>query len=154
MEKYIEIINIVVPKHSDRTILIKQLDKIQSNPEDYIDNNDRLLDLSDDYLWLGLIDLLITKGYAFEIDWKDDYSTAKDGINKLLSNWQLKDEMSDDDLYDKDAEKFFPIVNSLLSNTNCQLFNMDIDSDSYVSTMVNIGNEEKLLDMDNRISKY
>lgn len=77
MEKYIEIINIVVPKHSDRTILIKQLDKIQSNPEDYIDNNDRLLDLSDDYLWLGLIDLLITKGYAFEIDWKDDYNTAK-----------------------------------------------------------------------------
>lgn len=154
MEKYIEIINIVVPKHSDRIILIKQLDKIQSNPEDYIDNNDRLLDLSDDYLWLGLIDLLITKGYAFEIDWKDDYSTAKDGINKLLSNWQLKYEMNDDDLYDEDAERFFPIVNSLLSDTNCQLFNMDIDSDSYVSTMVNIGNEEKLLDMDNRISKY
>ncbi|WP_282631028.1 DUF6630 family protein [Empedobacter sedimenti] len=52
-------------------------------------------------------DLLISYGYAFEIDWKDDYSTAKDGINKLLSNWQLKDEMNDDDLYDEDAQDFF-----------------------------------------------
>ncbi|WP_455424189.1 hypothetical protein [Empedobacter sedimenti] len=31
---------------------------------------------------------------------------------------------------------------------------MDIDSDSYVTIMVNIANEKKLLDLDNRISKY
>lgn len=154
MEKYIEIINLAVNKNGDRPLLIKQLEEVRENPLKYTENSDRLLDLSDDYMWLGLVDLLISYGYSFEIDWKDDYSTAKDGINKLLSNWQLKDEMNDDDLYDEDVREFFPIVNSLLSDTNYQLFNMDIDSDSYVTIMVNIANEKKLLDLDNRISKY
>ncbi len=73
MGKYFEIINLVVTRYSDREPLIKQLEKIKENPTHYLENNDRCIDLSDDFLWLGLVDLLISYGYAFEIDWKEEY---------------------------------------------------------------------------------
>ncbi|WP_282631029.1 hypothetical protein [Empedobacter sedimenti] len=54
MEKYIEIINLAVNKNGDRPLLIKQLEEVRENPLKYTENSDRLLDLSDDYMWLGL----------------------------------------------------------------------------------------------------
>ncbi|AZA65325.1 hypothetical protein EG345_11795 [Chryseobacterium carnipullorum] len=58
--------------------------KINENPEIYLKNNPRFLDLTDDYLWLAMVDILIESGYAFEIDWKEDYSTAKNQTEILL----------------------------------------------------------------------
>ncbi|MGV0922995.1 hypothetical protein [Empedobacter tilapiae] len=155
MEKYIEIINMVVTRYSERESLIKQLEKIKENPTLYLENNDRCIDLSHDFLWLALVDLLISYGYAFEIDWKENYDTTKYGVTELLLNWSVNFDFQDDsDLYELEAEEFFPRINTLIKGTSCQIFNFDIDSDSYVTTMTNNTNEKKLLDLDNQISKY
>lgn len=153
MEKYINIINLVVPKYSDRTIIIEQLQEIEANPLNYVENNDRIITLDNDYLWLGLVDLLISKDYAFEIDWKDDYGDTRPQIDHLAKQWNIALE-DIPELESTFAEEFFPIINKKIVTTNCQLYNLDIDSDSYVTIMTNLNSEFLLMQQDSRIKKY
>lgn len=129
--------------------------KINENPEIYLKNNPRFLDLTDDYLWLAMVDILIESGYAFEIDWKEDYSTAKNQTEILLKNKSVSiDIEKDQDLYHLEAGSFFPLLNEKIEKSGYQLLNLDIDSDSYVSILVNDENINKLLSLDDRIKEY
>ncbi|STC99657.1 DUF6630 family protein [Chryseobacterium carnipullorum] len=129
--------------------------KINENPEIYLKNNPRFLDLTDDYLWLAMVDILIESGYAFEIDWKEDYSTAKNQTEILLKNKSVSiDIEKDQDLYHLEAGSFFPLLNEKIEKSGYQLLNLDIDSDSYVSILVNDESINKLLSLDDRIKEY
>ncbi|AZA50455.1 hypothetical protein EG346_20725 [Chryseobacterium carnipullorum] len=142
----------------DRRDTIKftgKLLKINENPEIYLKNNPRFLDLTDDYLWLAMVDILIESGYAFEIDWKEDYSTAKNQTEILLKNKSVSiDIEKDQDLYHLEAGSFFPLLNEKIEKSGYQLLNLDIDSDSYVSILVNDESINKLLSLDDRIKEY
>jgi len=76
MENINAIINIIAKKETAEK-LIGKLWQINNNPEIYLKNNPRFLTLTVDYIWLAMVDLLIEIGHTFEIDWKEDYSTAK-----------------------------------------------------------------------------
>lgn len=129
--------------------------KINENPEIYLKNNPRFLDLTDDYLWLAMVDILIESGYAFEIDWKEDYSTAKNQTEILLKNKSVSIDIENDlDLYHLEAGSFFPLLNEKIEKSGYQLLNLDIDSDSYVSILVNDESINKLLSLDDRIKEY
>ncbi|MFV0306008.1 MAG: DUF6630 family protein, partial [Moheibacter sp.] len=121
----------------------------------YIENNDRMVTVSGDYLWLAMVDLLIDYGYAFEIDWKEYFDIAQDLTQKLINKINLGYHFKNDIVDDLDAEEFFPLMDKeIKENTAFQLCNLDIDSDSYVTTLVAKDNFERLKQIDNRIKPY
>jgi hypothetical protein len=154
MENINAIINIIAKKETAEK-LIGKLWQINDNPEIYLKNNPRFLTLTNDYLWLAMVDLLIESGHAFEIDWKEDYSIAKNQTEILLGNKNASVEIEkDEDLYTLEAESFFPLLNKKIEKSGYQLLNLDIDSDSYVSILVNCECINSLLSLDHRIKEY
>lgn len=155
MEKYVEIIKLLVSNRDERNSIIDGLIEIKSNPSLYEDTFFRMPDDSQDITWLAMVDILIESGYAFEIDWKEDYSTAKNQTEILLKNKSVSiDIEKDQDLYHLEAGSFFPLLNEKIEKSGYQLLNLDIDSDSYVSILVNDENINKLLSLDDRIKEY
>ncbi|MGG5207405.1 DUF6630 family protein [Chryseobacterium sp. MIQD13] len=154
MENINAIINIITEKETAQN-LIGKLILINDDPDIYLKNNLRFLTLSDDYLWLAMTDMLIENGYAFEIDWKEDYSVAKNQTEILLRNKNTAIEIEEDEnLYDSEAELFFPLLNKKIEKSGYQLLNLDIDSDSYVSILVSNESINNLLLIDDRIKLY
>lgn len=155
MKKYIDIIELLVAKQTDRDPLIQYLNTVSHDQLMYEDPYFRIPDEDKDMVWLAMVDSLIEKGYALEIDWKENYSAVKSRIQNLLLKWgNLKEYNDDAHLYDLNADVFFPKINSILESLNYTIFNLDIDSDSYVTVMAPAENEHQLLSLDSRIKKY
>jgi len=155
MEKYVEIIKLLVSNKDDRNSIIDRLIEIKSNSSLYEDTFFRLPGDNQDIAWLAMVDLLIESGHVFEIDWKEDYSTAKNQTEILLGNKNASVEIEkDEDLYTLEAESFFPLLNKKIEKSGYQLLNLDIDSDSYVSILVNCECINSLLSLDHRIKEY
>lgn len=155
MEKTVEIIDILIYNDSKKETILKKLSEIKAKPPVYLKNNERLLSVDDDYIWLSMVDLLIDFGYAFEIDWKEDYLEVKVATERLLKEkFNLLIELP---IYEKEIEpeEFFPLLKKdLLARTELQLFSFDIDSDSYVTGVVQVQYFEKLKQIDDRIKTY
>ncbi len=155
MEKYNTMLINLVPNVSDRNSMLQKLSEIKERPQIYLENNNRFATSSDDYMWLAMVDLLISSGYAFEIDWKEDFETAKEYTEKLLKKNNVFFQFNLDDEEDLEAEEFFKLMNEeLKENTEFQLCNLDIDSDSYVSSLINKNNFDTFRQIDNRIKTY
>jgi hypothetical protein len=155
MEKYVEIIKLLVSNKDDRNSIIDRLIEIKSNSSLYEDTFFRLPGDNQDIAWLAMVDMFIESGHAFEIDWKEDYSTAKNQTEILLGNKNASVEIEkDENLYTLEAESFFPLLNKKIEKSGYQLLNLDIDSDSYVSILVNCECINSLLSLDHRIKEY
>ena len=157
MSKHIEIVKLLIFQKATATLVIEQLELIAANPNIYIEESDRMLDYSDDYLWLAMVDLLIDNGYAFEIDWKESYAEAKDCLVRLFEKSKVVVTLDepDDFNWDADAEEFFPEINKILAEQGVyRLYNLDINSDSYVTVLSTIEKQEQLHSFDERIKLY
>ena len=155
MEKFREIVFTLVSNKNTAEKIIFQLQEISEDPTKYLDNSDRMLDKSDDYMWLAMVDLLIENNYAFEIDWKDDYGDTEEYINELLSRNNIEFQLNGNITSEEEAETFFPRVNEILAEYGIfRLLNLDIDSDSYVSIISTLDSAKIIVDLDDRISIY
>lgn len=156
MREYSELLDCVITRQSIKSSIKEKLSAIAVSPSIYLAENERGAESSDDYLWLALVDELLFYGYCFEIDWKEFYDVAKDGVFSLLANWgESLTIVDDDDLYDMDAEEFFPLLNGMIKkSTAFVLCNLDIDSDSYVSVLVPSDHLSRFLSLDDRIREY
>jgi hypothetical protein len=155
MKKYVEIITLLVSNKDDRNSIIDRLIEIEGDSSLYEDTFFRMPDDNQDITWLAMVNLLIEKGYAFEIDWKENYSVAKSGIENLLSKWDISNRYQDNNnLYDEYADQFFPKVNAILKELNYTILCLDINSDSYVTVMIPTANEQYFSSLDSRIKKY
>jgi len=102
-----------------------------------------------------LIDFLIENKYAFEVDWKADYIEVKTGLESLFQKKEMSFTLvQDEDLYDLEPEIYFPKINVLLFNTDFSIINLDIDSDSYVTALVETKKVLHLQIVDERIKLY
>lgn len=153
MEKYKEIIKFIVHNNLAVQKISEEFVKLRNNPSHYLQHSGRMLTKSDDYLWLGLIDVLIKYGYAFEIDWKDDYETAQELLNGIFIKNNLEYELKLDLEEDTELNAFFSLVNEELEKQgNYRIYSLDINSDSYVSAL---GRSTLFLDIkDQRIKAY
>ncbi|MCS4229265.1 DUF6630 family protein [Sphingobacterium sp. BIGb0165] len=135
--------------------MIQYLNTVSHDPFMYEDTYFRMPDERQDMVWLAMLDNLIEKGYAFEIDWKENYSSVNSIIQNLLLKWGSSREHNDDaHLYGLDTDAFFPKINSILESLNYIIFNLDIDSDSYLIVMAPAEYQQQLLSLDPRIKKY
>lgn len=157
MEKIKKIVELLALHKSEvaKNINIR-LSGIKNNPDLYLSNNGRMLTLSDDFMWLAMVDLLTDNSLAFETDWKTSYAEAGNDISGLFSTYNIVLEMDDEDIdEDADAEEFFPLVNKKLAEMGTyRLYNIDINSDSYVTVLSRIEKKELLYDLDSRITMY
>lgn len=154
MEKLKKIVFKII---SDKIIaekIVVQLQKISNDPTGYLENSERMLNQSDDYMWLAMVDLLIENNYAFEIDWKDTYEEAKEGILEISNAHNFNLSWNDNHIdEDSDAEEFFPMINQeLQKENNLILYNIDIDSDSYVTVIS--AKDSSISEIDERIKTY
>lgn len=154
--KYLKIISFFVHDHLAVQQIREEFISLSADPSNYLDNSGRMLTKSDDYLWLGMIDLLIQHGFAFEMDWKDDYETAQEVLNRLFIKNNLNYELKLDLEQDTELDLFFALVNKELEKQgNYRIYSLDIDSDSYVSAL---GKPTLFLDiknvLDQRITVY
>ncbi|PUV24015.1 MULTISPECIES: DUF6630 family protein [Sphingobacterium] len=155
METYRQIINIIVKDSGDREIIMKKLSEVTADPALYEDFFFRTPYEDQDITRLQMIDLLIEKGYAFEIDWKENYTTAKKEIQKISTKLDVSLPIEDDeDLYDLEPEIFFLRVSSLLERKGYSIFDVDIDSNSYVIILADSDFAETITSLDSRIKKY
>lgn len=156
MEKYFRIIEFLVQDRAMVSQISNEFTKLYSDPSYYIEHSNRMITKSHDYLWLGMIDLLIKHGFAFEMDWKDDYETAQEVLNRLFIKNNLNYELKLDLEQDTELDLFFALVNKELEKQgNYRIYSLDIDSDSYVSAL---GKPTLFLDiknvLDQRITVY
>ena len=152
MEKYRELLEIVVADSGYVEFAFDKLESVAENPQNYEDVFLRLPEVGTDLIWLQLIDFLIENNYAFEVDWKAYYTEVKTGIEGLFQKKGISIILEqDEDLYDLDAEIYFPKINQLLFNTGFSIINLDIDSDSYVITLVSESQAEVLQSLDVRV---
>lgn len=155
MEKYRKILEILAKDEGYVKYALDRLKGTSENPENYEDAFFRLPDANSDLVWLQFIDDLLEYNYAFEVDWKEDYTEVKKQIENLFRKKGILHTIeSDQDLYDFEAENYFPRINQLLSETNFLLVYLDIDSDSYVTTLIDKDRIQMLQSLDKRIKLY
>ncbi|WP_326984678.1 hypothetical protein VUJ46_09160 [Chryseobacterium sp. MYb264] len=155
MENYKEIINILVRDLDDKETMVKKLSEVNADPALYEDFFFRTPDEHQDITRLLMIDLLIEKGYALEIDWKENYATAKEEIQEIAAKLGASVVIeNDEDLYDLEPEFFFVKVNAILEGKGYSIFDIDINSDSYVTILADSDLADTITSLDSGIKKY
>lgn len=119
------------------------------NPKQYFKIFEHQLDergiseISNDLPWIALVDELIEKELAYEIDWKESIATICEVVDQLLrKNNLLTLEWAElnakySELY---AEEALDLLASELQKNSISLAHLDIDSDSYV--LITVRREE------------
>lgn len=156
MEKYINIARKIVTNPDDLKQIRSELNYTYTNPDKFIENNERELNKENDLLWFILVDFLIDKHYAFEVDWKATIAEIESELDVLLDKHNLSFSFDlDQDTDELDAGEILAFINPLLKRTiNYILVNLDIDSDSYVTVIVTKNDLSDLEHLDKRITVY
>ncbi|SHG93209.1 DUF6630 family protein [Chryseobacterium vrystaatense] len=155
MEKYREILEILVRDQDYVKYALDRLKDVATNPENYEDAFFRLPSINSDLVWLQFTDDLLENNYAFEVDWKENYTEVKKQIeNSFRKKGISKTIERDNYLFDLEAKDYFPKVNQLLSETTFSLMYVDIDSDSYVTVLIFKSEIKILQSLDERIKLY
>jgi hypothetical protein len=157
MTKYLRLISYLISNNADKSYLEQTIVNCYEKPKTYLESNERMLDEKNDILWFALIDALIEKQYAIELDWKSNVSDIEWGIKTLFEkqkiNFDVFPEIENAD--DLDAGEILAIFNNTIKNeAKMCLVNLDIDSDSYVTILINEAKLENLTNFDVRIKKY
>ncbi len=100
-----------------------------------------VLETSNDLPWIALVDALIDKELAEEIDWKESFEVITDVVEQLLKKKNLFsfdwEELNHTD-YELFSEDALATLASELKRNATSLAYLDIDSDSYVLVVAKI----------------
>lgn len=155
MEKYFQIIKHFVRDQVTVQEIENEFSILIADPSDYINNSSRMLSKLNDYLWLGMVDLLIKHDYAFEVDWKEDYEFVQELLNKLFIKHNIHYEPYLNIDEDIELDEYFSLVNKELAKQGSyRVIAIEIDSDSYVSAISKFESYTKLKSLDQRIEIY
>lgn len=120
---------------------INELQKyFEKNKDEYCDRGITKYDV-DETIQIGLVNNLLKYCYACELDWKAELETFEWSLsnikNENIINFQELDE-------NDNIEIWCAKINEKLMENNLGIGMIDIDSDSYVLFMCELGNSEKL----------
>lgn len=125
-----------------------------NSPKDYVNKFSKQLKErgikkpTDNLAWIALVESLNSRNLLQELDWKDDAEelievtlslTERQKNYKSIQNTLLKVNA----LLGDDIEEFLPILNKSLEKEGIQLIWLDIDSDSYPLTIIDLKNVKK-----------
>ncbi len=110
--------------------------------------------------WFLLIDNFNSNDYLFELDWKSDLETIKWGIEKLANKkgYKIPEFNIDTDYSGLDTGGVLNKYNKILAKKGFTLIYFDIDSDSYVTGLMQTENTLKIInkgnELNHKIRKY
>ncbi|MDR6546471.1 hypothetical protein J2810_002530 [Chryseobacterium rhizosphaerae] len=155
MENYVKILKSFVSDPIDYQKVEKEFDNLHDLPDKYIEHSNRLISKSDDFLWIGMVDLLIKYGYAFEVDWKEDCEVAEELLSKLFAKHNIQYTSDITINQDMELDEYFSLVNKeLIKQGSYRVYAMEIASDSYVVALGNIDYFLNIVDLDARVDLY
>ena len=104
--------------------------------------------------WFLLIDNFNSNDYLFELDWKPDLETIKWGIEKLANKkgYKVPEFNVDIDYSGLDTGGVLKKYNVILAKKGYTLIYLDIDSDSYVTALIQSKNTSKVIDKGNELN--
>lgn len=93
-----------------------------------------------------LLDTLIDKNQMAEVDWKEDEEEIRFVINQIVTEKKYSFKLSDQSIYDNnDTFKIIELIDQEeLKPLGYSLGNVDIDSDSYVFTIVPLAKQQEV----------
>jgi len=110
--------------------------------------------------WFLLIDNFNSNDYLFELDWKPDLETIKWGIEKLATKkgYKIPEFNVNADYSGLDTGGVLKKYNEILEKKGYELIYLDIDSDSYVTALIQSKNTSKVInkgnELNHKIRKY
>ncbi len=104
--------------------------------------------------WFLVIDNFNSNDYLFELDWKPDLETIRWGIEKLASKkgYEIPEFNVDADYSGLDTGGILKKYNEILIKKGYTLIYLDIDSDSYVTALIQSKNSSKVIDKGNELN--
>ncbi|KXH84875.1 DUF6630 family protein [Chryseobacterium kwangjuense] len=155
MEKYLRILKSFISDPRDYQEIERDFANLYNFPDEYIEHSGRLITKSDDFLWIGMVDLLLKYGYAFEVDWKEDCEVAEELLSKLFVKHNIQYTSDININQDMELDEYFSLVNKeLIRHGYYRVYAMEIASDSYVVALGNIGYFQDIVDLDARVNLY
>lgn len=156
-ELYEQLVDIIVVSETLKSDLKIKLKQALENLQLFYDDQDefilseRGLTFPDDRLLTPkfvLIDTLIDKNQMAEVDWKEDEEEIRFAINSIISAKKYSIHLSDKTIYDnEDTSEIIALIDKEeLQPLGYGLKILDIDSDSYVFTVVPLSKQEEVSD--------
>jgi len=162
LQRYREITEVVVVSDTLKNELNQKLKQAFENPQSFYDSDNEFI-LSERGLTFPananltakfvLVDTLIDNDQMAEVDWKEDEEEIRFAINRILNAKKYGFVLTDECKYD-DNETFeiLELIDTHeLKPKGFSLEILDIDSDSYVFTIVELKNHEEVSKMFNQI---
>lgn len=162
LQNYEKITEVVVVSETLKNQLKQKLKQAFENPKSFYDNDNEFI-LSERGLTFPkdinltakfvLVDTLIDNDQMAEVDWKEDEEEIRFAINRILQAKNYGVALTDECKYDDNEtlEILEQIDMQELKPKGFSLEILDIDSDSYVFTIVALKNHEEVLKMFNQI---
>lgn len=153
LELYEKLVNIIVVSETLKADLKSNLKQALENPESFYDDqndfilSERGLSFPDDTLLTPkfvLIDTLIENNLMAEVDWKEEEDEIRSAIISILTAKKYSCKLSDQSIYENcDAFEIIELIDKEeLHPSGYSLEIIDIDSDSYVFTIIQLSNQE------------
>lgn len=102
---------------------------------------------TDTLMWIGCVDILINNAYAAELDFSCELEELIFALSQLRSAAAEKISLDENDLSsDEDISVWLGELDEQLKERDLCIGGIDIDSDSYVVFLTDIGTLEKLKD--------
>jgi len=162
LQRYQEITEVVVVSEALKNELKQKLKQAFENPKSFYDSDNEFI-LSERGLTFPsnanltakfvLVDTLIDNDQMAEVDWKEDEEEIRFAINRILKAKNYGVALADECKYEDNET--FEILEEIdtqeLKPKGFSLEILDIDSDSYVFTIVPLTNHEEVSKMFNQI---
>lgn len=162
LQRYEEIVEIVVVSEALKSQLKEKLKQAFENPKSFYDSDNEFIlsergltfpadaDLTAKFV---LVDTLIDNDHMAEVDWKEDEEEIRFAINRILKAKNYRIAVTDECKYDdsETLEILEQIDIEELKPKGFSLEILDIDSDSYVFTIVALKDHEEISKMFNQI---
>ena len=155
---YEKVIDRIAVSDELKNDLKRALKQAFEDPKSFYDDNnefilsDRGLKYPKDTLLTAkfvLIDTLQDNGQMAEVDWKEEESEIRIAVNEILKAKEYDFALSYDDLYeDKDTDEIIQLIDQKeLKPNGYSLALLDINSDSYVFTIVPLNEKNEVAEM-------
>ena len=102
-------------------------------------------------LWFALVDCMLENDLAVEVDWKEEPSVVASLLNNIILDELLK--IDTEWFINDDLAECFKTINSKWKKHNYVLSTIDIDSDSYVLTVMKVKQFKKAKKLASDIGK-
>lgn len=154
LELYDKLVHMIVVSETLKAELKINIKQAFEDPKSFYDNQNNFILSERGLTFPGhnlltpkfvLIDTLIDNNQMAEVDWKEDEEEIRFAVNSIVTAKKYNFKLSDVTIYDhEDTSEILELMDEELKIFGYSLEIIDIDSDSYVLTIVPLSKQEEV----------